>query len=132
MVALQDAVGYVPPHVQMILIEKDDKIRTVVSGYSEDSGMVIVSIDGTADDLELVFHRAAKHIIFKVDPYTAILQQVASHSGDGEYGRVKGWYEEAVRDLPTTPRNDKRAYLENLRGIIALQGNDQDGRPGNR
>lgn len=126
MVALQDLIGYVPPRMFATVVGEGESVKVVVSGFSEDAGFLQAEADGTADDMESVFHLAAINIILKVDPYTGILHHVGRHTGDGDLDQAKKWIQDAIAASPGVPRHDKRAFLENLRGIVALLGNDPD------
>lgn len=124
MVALQDLFGYVPPSMQATVVSKGDNVEIVVSGFSDDAGYLEASADGTADNMETLFHDAAIAVILKVDPYTGILHHLERHAEDKRYRKAIAWIEEAIDKQPATPRNNQRAYLENLRGIVALLDGD--------
>ena len=124
MLAIQDLIGFVPPSMLATVIAKGDDVKIIISGYSEDAGFLKTSADGKINDMEALFYLAALNVILRIDPYTAILNHVVRSVAAGTHDIAREWIRDVVASLPDTPRNTERAYLENLRRVIALLEND--------
>lgn len=126
MVAMQNLIGFVPPNFLATVVATGEDVKILISGFSEDSGFLRTSADGKANDMEAVFDLAALNVVLQVDPYTAILHNIAGNPGADSRDATRGWIRDAISKLPETPLNTPRAYLENLRGMVALMDNDEE------
>lgn len=125
MVAVQNLIGFVPPNLLATVIATGKDVRILISGYSDDAGFLRTSADGTVNDMEALFDLAALNVVLQVDPYTAILHNMDRKPGADGREATRKWISDAIAELPETPRNSERAFLENLRGMVALMDNDE-------
>ena len=127
--ALQDLFGLERPRVNASIIYQDaNRSRLLISGITGQTTNFSLQLDGEAG-AEALLRRGATETMEQFEPYRSALyyfeQSLNARSND--FSRTKAVAERELARVPSAETIVRRAFLENLLGVVALMENDKAG-----
>jgi len=127
-IAIQRAIGLDPVHLNGAILPEEDGPRLYLTASAGSSRAYHLDHKGKKDDYVGLLHSGARLVMERAGPYrSALYNFVEDSKRDGDYTTAERIAKQELAREPRADTRERRAFMTNLLGMIALMRNDVPG-----